>query len=271
MNRGAAQLSFIILLAILAPFLMPSIGRAAEELPAQEIVERANLAAYYAGDDGRAEVTISITDRQGRTRTRELVMLRVNEAKGGDQRFYVYFERPTDVRGMVFLVHKHVERDDDRWLYLPSLDLVRRIAASDQRTSFAGSHFYYEDVSGRAVAADNHELLETTGESYRLKSTPKNSALVEFAWYTATIDRHSLLPVKIEYFDRQGRKYREIENLVIEEIQGYPTVVKSRARDLLAGGETVYEFNNVRYNLGLADSIFTERYLRRPPREVRRR
>ncbi|KKK89634.1 hypothetical protein LCGC14_2731140, partial [marine sediment metagenome] len=29
-----------------------------------EIIDRANLAAYYAGDDGRAEVMITITDAQ---------------------------------------------------------------------------------------------------------------------------------------------------------------------------------------------------------------
>jgi hypothetical protein len=47
-------------------------------------------------------------------------------------------------------------------------------------------------------------------------------------------------------------------------------VVKSRAADLAGGGETVTEFSDIRYDLGLADSIFTERYLRRPPREVRK-
>jgi hypothetical protein len=30
------------------------------------------------------------------------------------------------------------------------------------------------------------------------------------------------------------------------------------------------EFSNVKYNIGLDDSIFTERYLQRPPREAMR-
>ncbi len=29
---------------------------------------------------------------------------------------------------MTLLVWKHQDRDDDRWLYLPALDLVKRIA-----------------------------------------------------------------------------------------------------------------------------------------------
>ena len=78
------------------------------------------------------------------------------------------------------------------------------------------------------------------------------------------------MPVKAEYLDKDGRKYREVEALEIEDVQGHPTVVKSRVRDLASGGETVSVFNNVKYNIGLKENIFTERYLRRPPREVRK-
>ena len=45
------------------------------------------------------------------------------------------------------------------------------------------------------------------------------------------------------------------------------TVTKSRMRDLRGGGETVLEYSNVEYDLGLPDDVFSERYLRRAPRE----
>jgi outer membrane lipoprotein-sorting protein len=244
--------------------------QAAETLSVDEIVNKANLAAYYAGDDGRAEVTMTITDAQGRTRTREFVILRRDVSDGGEQKFYVYFKKPSDVRKMVFMVHKHIDRDDDRWLYLPALDLVKRIAASDKRTSFVGSNFFYEDVSGRSVDEDVHELTEITDTSYVLKNIPKDPGSVEFSAYTVWIDKKTFIPVKAEYLDKQGRKYRLVEALEIREIQGIPTVVKSRVRDLIAGGETVSGFAKIKYDIGLKESIFTERYLRRPPREVRR-
>lgn len=235
----------------------------------EEIVERANLAAYYAGDDGRSEVTMTITDAQGRERTREFVILRHDTKEGGEQKFYVYFSRPTDVRKMVFMVHKHIGRDDDRWLYLPALDLVKRIAASDKRTSFVGSHFFYEDVSGRSIEEDTHELIETTDTSYVLKHTPKDPKSVEFSSYTTWVDKKTFMPTKAVYLDKQGKEYRIVEALEIKDIQGNPTVTKSRVRDLAGGGHTISEFNNIQYDIGLKDSIFTERYLRRPPREVR--
>ncbi len=84
---------------------------------------------------------MTITDAQGKERRREFVILRKDKEDGGNQFFYVYFFKPSDVRKMVFMVHKYVDRDDDRWLYLPALDLVKRIAAADVRTRFVGLTF----------------------------------------------------------------------------------------------------------------------------------
>lgn len=235
-----------------------------------EIINQANLAAYYGGNDGRAEVTMTITDAQGRVRMREFVILRLDVRDGGEQKFYVYFKKPSDVRKMVFMVHKHIDRDDDRWLYLSKLSLVKRIAGSDKRTSFVGSHFFYEDVSGRSVHEDVHELIEETADHYVVKNTPKNPAEVEFSSYTVWIDKKHYLPLKAEYLDKEGRKYRVVEALEVKDIQGFPTVVKSRVQNLISGGHTVSEFRKIKYNIGLKDKIFTERYLHRPPKEVRR-
>ena len=252
--------------------LMTGVGIAgAEEGPSvADIVNNTNLASYYAGDDGRSVVQMTITDDQGRSRNREFVILKKDIEDGGPQKFYVYFNKPSDVRKMVFMVNKFIDRDDDRWLYLPALDLVKRIAASDNRTSFVGSHFYYEDVSGRAIDEDLHELVETTETQYVLKNTPKDPDSVEFSRFTMWIDKETFVPKKIEYLDKQGQKYRLIEALEVEEIQGIPTITKQKVTDLQGGGHTVSEFSNIKYNIGLSEEIFTERYLRRAPKEVRR-
>lgn len=262
------RLTTLTLLAAFALWFAPAQGESTPNV--EEIVQKSNLAAYYSGDDGKAKVKMVITDAQGRKRNREFIILRKDTKDGGRQKFYVYFKKPSDVRKMVFMVHKYMEKSDDRWLYLPALDLVKRIAASDKRTSFVGSHFFYEDVSGRAIDEDTHELTETTDKFYVLKNTPKDPGSVEFSAYTIWVDKNTFMPVKAVYTNKQGQKYREVEALEIKEIQGFPTVVKSRVKDLLSGGETVAEFTDVTYNIGLKDKIFTERYLRKPPKEARR-
>jgi outer membrane lipoprotein-sorting protein len=232
-----------------------------------EIITKANDAAYYAGEDGRAEVRMTITDSQGRTRRRQFTILRKDVGEKGDQDYAVLFSRPADVRNTVFLVKKHAEGDDDRWLYLPDLDLVKRIAAGDKRTSFVGSDFFYEDVSGRRIDEDTHELLETTDEHYVVKNTPKDAGSVEFVHWTAWIDKNTLIPVKMEYTDDGGKVYRRIEALEVQDFAGFPTVTKMQVSDLRSGGNTVSQFRNVEYNLGIPDDVFTERTLRNPPRQ----
>lgn len=236
-------------------------------MTADEIVAEANQASYYAGKDGRANVNMTITDKSGSTRSREFTILRLN-AKGGDQKFYVYFRTPADVHKMVFLVWKNIQRDDDRWLWLPALNLQKRIAPGDKRTSFVGSDFFYEDVSGRDLTDDNHELVEEKDGSYLIKSVPKDSSSVEFAWFQTWIDATTFLPKKAEYYDRNDKLYREVEAVEVGTVKGYPTVLVAEARDLNSGSVTRNSFSDVEYDIGLKDRIFTERFLRRPPREI---
>lgn len=236
---------------------------------ADEIVTLANQASYYAGEDGRAHVKMTITAADGGERSREFVILR-KDLPHDDQKFYVYFETPADVYKMAFLVWKNVAREDDRWLWLPALNLKKRIAPGDKRTSFVGSDFYYEDVSGRSLDEDRHELIEETATRYVIRNTPKNPSTVEFSHYIVQIDKTTYLPVKAEYFDQSGTVYRVVEALEVATVQGYPTVTKAAARDLLSGSTTINHFTQIEYDLGLQERIFTERFLRRAPREVTR-
>jgi outer membrane lipoprotein-sorting protein len=247
-------------------------GAAEPDVPDVEtIVNKANVMAYYQGDDGKAYVKMTITSKAGQTREREFIILRKDVVDGGDQNYYVYFQRPADVRQMVYLVKKRAgaNADDDRWMYLPALSLVKRIAAGDKRTSFVGSDFVYEDVSGRSVDLDTHELVETTPERFIVKNTPKKPDQDEFSYYNIAIDRKTYMPMKMEYYDKEGRLFRTIESQKVEVIDGFPTVTRSVVTDLKTGGKTEMAFNNVKYNIGIGD-IFEERYLQRPPREAMR-
>ncbi|MCJ7590589.1 MAG: outer membrane lipoprotein-sorting protein [Woeseiaceae bacterium] len=234
---------------------------------ADEVVARANLTAYYGGADGRSEVRMIISDAQGREQRRQFTVLRRDVEDAGDQQFLVVFSQPSDVRDTVFLVNKHVTRDDDRWLYLPGLDLVKRISAGDKRTSFVGAHYFYEDVSGRRPSEDTHELIETTNEFYVLKHVPVDPQSAEFASYVTWINRETFLPMKIDYTNAAGDVYRRVEVLAVETIDGYPTVTASRVSDLLSGGKTDMQFRYIAYDVGIPADVFTERSLRTPPRE----
>lgn len=252
---------------VLSLILLELVGQVCAQPDVGEIIEKANNATYYQADDGRAVVKMTITDSQGRERHRELIMLRKDVEDGKDQKYYAYFVEPEDVRDMVYIVHKHIDRDDDRWLYLPSLDLVRRVSATDERSSFVGSNFVYEDVSGRGVNEDIHKLLKEDDNYYVIKNTPKNTQNLDFAYWIVYIDKNTFLPVKAEYYDDKDKLFRTIEALELRDIQGFNTIVREKAVDLRNGGNTEIVFEDVDYNIGLSDDIFTERYMRKPPKK----
>jgi len=253
---------FLTLITIAVPAVL------ADEIPdVDQIVRATNHAAYYQGSDGRARATMTIRDGKGRERVKEFTILRRDVGENDeDQQFYVYFHAPSDERGTTFMVWKHLDRDDDRWLYLPALDVQKRIAASDKRTSFVGSHFFYEDVSGRRLGDDHHELIEVTDTYYVLKNTPRDPSLVQFDSYTMWIHKASFVPVEVK-FEKGGDVYRVAKVLGVKKIQDHMTVTKSQMTDLRTGGTTTMEYSSLEYDVGLTDDVFTERYLRTPPTE----
>ncbi len=255
-------IKFLVLLMMVLPSLI-----LATEININDIINRANQASYYAGNDGRSDARMIIVDKSGNKQIRQFVILRKNKATKSDQDFLVVFSRPSDVRGTVFLVNKHLEREDDRWLYLPALDLEKRISAGDKRTSFVGSDFFYEDVSGRNPEADQHQLLSQDQDYYFIRSTPKAVDSVEFVYYQMKIDKETFLPMQIEYFKTDDQLYRKVEVVEVKETQGFPTVMKSKVSNYETGGYTLMEFRRPAYNLGIPDTVFSSRALRKPPKK----
>jgi hypothetical protein len=216
-------------------------------------------------------------DKDGKTRNRVMTMLRRNADQGDDQKYFIYFHEPGDVRGMTFMVFKYLNKEDDRWLFIPAVDLVKHIAASDSRSSFVGSDFTYEDVSGRDIDADTHTLVrsEKLGDRdcYVVQSIPKTS--VEYTKKLVWIDKQNKLPLKEEYYDAQNELYRTFSADKVEDVavgegadkKMVPTITKRSMKNLKNGHHTEVTFDTIAYNLGLKDEDFSERRLRQPPKE----
>lgn len=254
------------LLGLLAVVAVP-LPAPAQPLTAAQIIARAQEAFLGAGDDMRAHLTMRLINKGGKERLREMTMLRT-DLEGGDQKYFIYFHRPGDVRDMTFMVWTYRGRDDDRWIFVPAVKMVRRLAADDSRSSFVGSDFTYEDISGRDVEADTHTLR---GEApcdaatcYVVESVPLDGK-TEYGRKVSWIDTVSFLPVKEEYYDRRGALARVYTADEIREVDGYPTAVRRTMTDVKRGHRTEVVFDDVAYDTGLDEGLFAERSLRRPP------
>jgi outer membrane lipoprotein-sorting protein len=245
----------------------PGIATASEVDPI-DIMQQAHMNLYYAGDDGVANVHMSLKDKKGRERVREFTMIRWDKEDGGEQRYYTYFIKPNDVRRTSFMVIKHQDKDDDRWIYVPAVDLVRRLSANDKNSSFVGSDFSYEDVSGRHWLDDTHEYVredELDGvQVHVIKSTPKEKANWEYR--LSYISKEQVLPLREEYF-KKDKMTRLFTADTIEEIGGFVTVTQRTMKDVKKNHATTVTFSEVQYNVGVSPDIFAERYLKNPPRE----
>jgi hypothetical protein len=237
----------------------------------EEVMKESQAAFLYPGKDFKARVVMKLINKEGQARVRELTMLRKNAGAAlGEQKYFMYFFQPADVKDMTFMINKYPARDDDRWMFIPAINMVKRIAAQDKRSSFVGSDFTYEDVSGRDIEDDNHviEREEKVGnrDCYVVRSTPKG-ADADFGHKLTWVDKASFLPLKEEQYDKRGAPYKQFTADELAEVKGFPTVVRRTMRNLQTGHRTEVAYVKTDYNLGLEESLFSERFLRRPPRK----
>ena len=236
-------------------------------LSADEIVKRSLETFYAGGADLCVRVEMKLINPQGKTRERAMTLLRLNLGTAGEQRYYIYFHSPADVKGTSFMVWKYPGKDSDRWIYVPALKLVKRIAADDKRSSFVGSDFTYEDVSGRNLTDESHVLLREEDFNGRpafvVESRPK--APVDYSRRVSWIDRERFVPLKEEFFDAQDGLLRVFAADRVEQVGPHWTVTARSMKNVQSGHRTEVVFREVEYDVGLKPDIFTERYLRDAP------
>ncbi len=254
---------------LLLGFFLTSNVLAQTPMTADTIIEKSQEAFLFAGDDMKAKVHMRLVDKRGKERIRDMTMLRKDWKKQGEQRYFMHFSKPNDVRNMTFMVWKYPAKSDDRWIYIPSIKMVRRIAAKDERSSFVGSDFTYEDLSGRDPSADTHTLLKEESldgrDVYVIKSVPRDEKSASYREKLSWIEKSTLLPLKEEYWNQRGELSRVFTADEIQEIDGIPTVMKRTMSNEKKKHQTEVTFLEVVYNQGLPDNLFTERSLRNPP------
>ena len=241
---------------------------------AYDIMKKANLASYYQGKDGKGQMLMKVFAKGSSKPIKKVFyMLRLNIEEGGKQMFFTYFTSPSDIKRTTFLVHKFIEKDDFRRLYMPASDKVIAIAGSRKQDPFMGSDFSYEDVSGRNIHHDDHALMEDESidneECYVVITTPKAEYAKgdKLSKIKAWISKNDYLPRKVEYYNKAGEVISIFTASSIKEISGFPTILKRVMESPLAGTRTELLVNpkGVAYNIGLDEGVFSERSLKNPP------
>jgi outer membrane lipoprotein-sorting protein len=236
------------------------------------------------GRDSRSDMRMQLYDRHGRARERALTILALRgrdspgaapDAPAGD-RLLIRFTYPNDIRGTGFLVWEHPEpkAEDERFLFLPSLGRVRRIAGAETQESFVGSDFTYEDISGRdledytyAFAGSGTGAWTPSGggapQAVWMLESRRKDASAEFPRVVSLVLKDSSLVVGADIYNRRNEKQKVYIVRRIERVGGIWTVMESEMVNALEKTRTGLTVDAVKYDVGLKEADFTRRELER--------
>lgn len=82
----------------------------------------------------------------------------------------------------------------------------------------------------------------------------------------AWIDKATWLPVEEEYYDVRGELFKVFTADEIRDVNGHATITKRTMKNVKTGHRTEVVFADVAYDVGVEAEMFSERYLREPPR-----
>ncbi|MBF0276336.1 MAG: outer membrane lipoprotein-sorting protein [SAR324 cluster bacterium] len=267
--------TFSILIAFL--LLIPSFAAAEES--ADEIMKKAHLSSYYSGDDGRSNMAMLVYAKGAKKPLKKIFsMLKIDLEEGGQQKFFIYFQSPADIKKTTFLVHKKVDEDDYRRLYLPASDKVIPIAGSRKQDPFMGSDYSYEDISGRHFNKDHHKKIgeealtvkeknkSITYQTFAMESVPKIKE-EKIAKIRSWIDKKTYTPIRVEFINHDGKVYKRYQSYQIQKIDGFPTIMRRVMESPLDDTRTIILLNPKKtgYNLGVPEDLFSDRSLKNPP------
>ena len=182
------------------------------------------------------------------------------------------FFSPASVKDTRFLLKENEGRDDDKWIFLPSLRSTRRVAASDGTKSFVGTDFSYDDMSSREVEDDTHELLKESADKgnfkdlYVVKSTPKAPKSSQYLYRISYVTKDEWIPTYIELYDKKGKLLKVNEIKQIKKLAGtknrvYNIPIENVMTNVQTGHSSTLKMVNIKVDEPIPDGYFTSSFL----------
>ena len=184
----------------------------------------------------------------------------------GNNRAIIVFQDPASVRGTRFLTIENPGKENDQWIFLPSLGKVRRIAASEGSGSFMGTDLSYDDISSadRKTDLDNHKILREekfqNKDCYVIESIPKDSNY-QYSKMIQWIDKSNFVTLKVELYDKRGVQVKLLEILELREVQGRLAIMITKMTTIAAGTSTSLNIGILKYDDPIPEGVFTTNYL----------
>ena len=228
----------------------------AEELTGKDIMlktknrEKAKTSSY--------KIEMTLINSRGNKRVREVSAYKKDY--GEEEKSVMVFLKPADVKGVGYLSvsYDKAGKNDDRWLYMPSLKKTRRITGSSSGDDFMGTDFTYDDMSGHEVENYDYTLqadANIAGKTcWNIVCVPKVKS--NYSKYITWVDQESLIPIKAEFYDKHGKLLKVMEVQSLKKIDGFWTTEKVQMENLQKKHKTIIETKKIEYNRDVKDDLF---------------
>jgi hypothetical protein len=169
---------------------------------------------------------------------------------------------PHHLRGMTILTIEARNRAHDAFVYLPSLDKVRRVSTAQRWDSFLGSDVTYEDLERRRVEEYDLASVETgdmDGEPVYLvrARSRRDSSYSEVLFSIAQSDTAIL---EIRYFkEGESEPYRAVSaprRFMVTQ-GGHVLPTRMTVHNFVRGTSTEVTFEDLKVNPPIDESVFS--------------
>lgn len=214
-------------------------------------------------DSTHMALQMDLVEADGKTSTRLIEQWGISKQDLANS--IMVFRSPASVRNTRFLQVENADRGDDKWIYLPALKRVRRIASSEGGKSFMGSDATYDDMETRDIGRDTHELIreESFGswDCYVVKGEAVDPEDSQYAYRYTWFDKETFVPVKVEMYDKQEDLLKVLIVKELKNIDGYWTPMVSEITNVQTGHSTSMKVLNVEFDTDINPGMFTTQFL----------
>lgn len=244
-------------LGICLAALVLSPALAAAELTADDIIQKISETMNPDQSEGKVRMTITTTTGQERT-----FLYQTYSRDKGEKSLLKYLE-PSRVKGQAILM---LNDGDDIWTWFPRTKRVRKLASHARKQKVEGSDFSYEDMGGGDAFIEEFDALRLRDERkqdracYQLELTRKSGSDAGYSRVLLWVDKERLVPLAIHYFHDKDPKLweKELTCTDIREVDGIWTPMKCTMHNRLDDSRTTIETVEIRYDVELPASLFTE-------------
>lgn len=257
------------LLSLLAFLLVPSLADA--ELPSgREVLEKQEEARKIPSFQAKAILTTT-KDGEASKAAKKFRWWR----KLADKTHFVTltrFDEPATIRGEGVLIREGKDQNDVL-LYLPHFKKVRRVEGQSQSSSFFGSVFSYSDVASPHADDNTAKVLREEacpGEKLKcwvVEISPATKKVRDRTGYSKSVQwvrQDNWITVAGEFYDLKGKLWKKLRATEVKEVD--PKNKKWLPHhivleDLIKKRTTTLKLGDVKVNVSLDDTLFTEQNL----------